>query len=145
MTGESKGIVQQNSVINEVLASSFFVNKKEEDWRCLVQGMMLLDTRYVNGGEVRDYVESIKESYTDQQKNTLKSAIEYLENAFPEGNKDIKTTSMPLLIYLADVAEYEELSPRRFKDWWLCFIEKDMTKSFYRYFELDYLEEKLKG
>ena len=109
----------------------------------------------------------IREVYNDKQKNTLKSAIQYLENAFPEKNKNIRKISIPMLIYLADVAEYDEVKPRFFRDWWSYFTEEDalfevyktfcssgstklekikgrlaiMTKSFCKYFELDYPEE----
>ena len=170
--------------INEVLASKFFVNscnfskaqlKASDDQRSLIQSMMLLDTNYMNGFELKDfsensileYSEEIREVYNDKQKNTLKSAIQYLENAFPEKNKNIRKISIPMLIYLADVAEYDEVKPRFFRDWWSYFTEEDalfevyktfcssgstklekikgrlaiMTKSFCKYFELDYPEE----
>lgn len=170
--------------INEVLASKFFVNscnfskaqlKASDDQRSLIQSMMLLDTNYVKGFELKDfsensileYSEEIREVYNDKQKNTLKSAIQYLENAFPEKNKNIRKISIPMLIYLADVAEYDEVKPRFFRDWWSYFTEEDalfevyktfcssgstklekikgrlaiMTKSFCKYFELDYPEE----
>lgn len=170
--------------INEVLTSKFFVNscnfskaqlKASDDQRSLIQSMMLLDTNYVSGFELKDfsensileYSECIRENYTDKQKNTLKSAIQYLENAFPEKNKNIRKISIPMLIYLADVAEYDEIKPRFYRDWWSYFVDEDeffevyktfcssgstklekikgrlaiMTKSFCKYFELDYPEE----
>lgn len=170
--------------INEVLTSKFFVNscnfskaqfKASDDQRSLIQSMMLLDTNYMNGFELKDfsensileYSENIRETYTDKQKNTLKSAIQYLENAFPEKNKNIRKISIPMLVYLADVAEYDEIKPRFFRDWWTYFTEEDalfevyktfcssgstklekikgrlaiMTKSFCTYFELDYPAE----
>lgn len=170
--------------INEVLASKFFVNscnfskaqfKASDDQRSLIQSMMLLDTNYVPGFELKDfsensileYSENIRENYSDKQKNTLKSAIQYLENAFPEKNKNIRKISVPMLIYLADVAEYDEIKPRFFRDWWTYFTEEDalfevyktfcssgstklekikgrlaiMTKSFCKYFEVALPEE----
>ncbi len=119
--------------INEVLASKFFVNscnfskaqlKASDDQRSLIQSMMFLDTNYVKGFELKDfsensileYSENIRETYNDKQKNTLKSAIQYLENAFPEKNKNIRKISIPMLVYLADVAEYDEVKPRFFRD-----------------------------
>lgn len=170
--------------INEVLVSKFFVSscnfskaqlKASDDQRSLIQSMMLLDTNYVPGFELKDfsensileYSESIREIYSDKQKNTLKSAIQYLENAFPERNKNIRKISIPMLVYLADVAEYDEIKPRFFRDWWSFFTEEDalfevyktfcssgstklekikgrlaiMTKSFCKYFEVELPEE----
>lgn len=170
--------------INEVLASKYFANscnfskaqlKASDDQRSLIQSMMLLDTNYVKGFELRDfsensileYSENIRENYSDKQKNTLKSAIQYLENAFPEKNKNIRKISIPMLVYLADVAEYDEIKPRFFRDWWTYFTEEDalfevyktfcssgstklekikgrlaiMTKSFCKYFEVALPEE----
>ena len=170
--------------INEVLTSKFFVNscnfskaqlKASDDQRSLIQSMMLLDTNYIPGFELKDfsensileYSENIRETYDDKQKNTLKSAIQYLENAFPEKNKNIRKISIPMLIYLADVAEYDEIKPRFYREWWSYFVEEDelfevyktfcssgstklekikgrlviMTKSFCKYFEVGYPEE----
>lgn len=176
--------VRVSEFINEVLASKFFANscnfskaqlKASDDQRSLIQSMMLLDTNYVPGFELRDfsensileYSENIRENYSDKQKNTLKSAIQYLENAFPEKNKNIRKISIPMLVYLADVAEYDEIKPRFFRDWWTYFTEEDalfevyktfcssgstklekikgrlaiMTKSFCKYFEVALPEE----
>ena len=102
-----------------------------------------------------------------KQKNILESAIQYLSHTFPEKNKNIRKISIPMLIYLADVAEDAKIKPRFFRDWWNFFTEKDglfetykifcssgstklekikgrlaiMTKSFCLYHELDIPEE----
>lgn len=170
--------------INEMRASKFVVNscnfskaqfQVADDKRSLIQSMMLLDANDIPGFELKDfsensileYFESIRENYSNKQKNTFRSAIQYLENAFPEKNKNIRKISIPMLVYLADVAEYNEIKPRFFREWWTYFTEEDalyevykifcssgsaklekikgrlfiMTKSFCTYFELEYPEK----
>ena len=170
--------------INDILTSKFFTTscnfskaqlKASDDQRSLIQAMMLLDTNNVPDFELKDfseneilsYSESIRENYSNKQRNILESAIQYLTDAFPEKQKQIRKISIPMLIYLADVAEDAEIKPRFFRDWWNYFTEEDelmevyktfcssgstklekikgrlaiMTKSFCLYHELDIPEE----
>lgn len=181
---KSKIGVQLAEMMNELLDSKFFTTscnfskaqlKASDDQRSLIQSMMLLDTNNVPDFELKDfsensileYSESIRENYSDKQSNILKSAIQYLTDAFPEKQKQIRKISIPMLIYLADVAEDAEIKPRFFRDWWSFFTEEDelmevyktfcssgstklekikgrlaiMTKSFCLYHELDIPEE----
>ena len=176
--------VQLAEFINELLTSKFFTVscnfsraqlKTSDDQRSLIQSMMLLDTNNVPDFELKDfsensileYSENIREHYSDKQSNILKSAIQYLTDAFPEKQKQIRKISIPMLIYLADVAEDAEIKPRFFRDWWNYFTEEDelmevyktfcssgstklekikgrlaiMTKSFCQYHELEIPEE----
>lgn len=137
--------------INEVLASKFFTTscnfskaqlKASDDQRSLIQSMMLLDTNNVPDFELKDfseneilsYSESIRENYSNKQRNILESAVQYLSDTFPEKNKNIRKISIPMLIYLADVAEDAEIKPRFFRDWWNFFTEEDELKEVYKTF-----------
>lgn len=143
--------VELAELMNELLASKFFVTgcnfsrvqlKASDDQRCLLQAMMLLDTNNVLDFELKDfsetsileYSESIRENYSDRQSNILKSAIQYLTDAFPEKNKQLRKISIPMLIYLADVAEDAEIKPRFFRDWWNYFTEEDELMEVYKTF-----------
>lgn len=143
--------VELAGMINELLASKFFTVscnftgaqiKASDDQRCLLQSMMLLDTNYVSGFELKDfsevsileYSESIRENYSDKQCNLLKSAIQYLSDAFPEKNRQIRKISIPMLLYLADVAEDAEIKPRFFRQWWEYFTEEDELMEDYKAF-----------
>lgn len=143
--------VELAELMNELLASKFFVTgcnfskaqlKASDDQRCLLQAMMLLDTNNVPDFELKDfsetsileYSESIRENYSDRQSNILKSAIQYLTDAFPEKNKQLRKISIPMLIYLADAAEDAEIKPRFFRDWWNYFTEEDELMEVYKTF-----------
>lgn len=143
--------VELAELMNELLASKFFVTgcnfskaqlKASDDQRCLLQAMMLLDTNNVPDFELKDfsetsileYSESIRENYSDRQSNILKSAIQYLTDAFPEKNKQLRKISIPMLIYLADAAEDAEIKPRFFRDWWNYFAEEDELMEVYKTF-----------
>ncbi|MCI6203807.1 MAG: DUF262 domain-containing protein [Lachnospiraceae bacterium] len=170
--------------INELLTSKFFTTscnfskaqlKASDDQKVLIQSMMLLDTNNVPDFELKDfsensileYSESIRGTYTDKQSNILKSAIQYLTDAFPEKNKQLRKISIPTLVYMADIAEDKEIKPMYFRQWFEFFTEEDelmedyktfcstgstklekvqgrlavMTKSFCKYHEIEIPEE----
>ena len=143
--------VELAGMVNEILLSRFFAVscnftsgqlKASDDQKCLLQGMMLLDTNYVSGFELEDFSEdsieryskSIRESYSDQQRNILESAIQYLADAFPEKNQQIRKISVPILIYLADVAMDTGIKPMYFRQWWEFFTEEDSLFEDYKLF-----------
>ena len=176
--------VEIAELINELLTSKFFTVscnfskaqlKASDDQKVLIQSMMLLDTNNVPDFELKDfsensileYSESIRGTYTDKQSNILKTAIQYLTDAFPEKNKQLRKISIPTLVYMADIAEDKEIKPMYFRQWFEFFTEEDelmedyktfcstgstklekvqgrlavMTKSFCKYHEIEIPEE----
>ena len=176
--------VEIAELINELLTSKFFTTscnfskaqlKASYDHKVLIQSMMLLDTNNIPDFELKDfsensileYSESIRENYSDKQSNILKSAIQYLTDAFPEKNKQLRKISIPTLVYMADIAEDKEIKPMYFRQWFEFFTEEDelmedyktfcstgstklekvqgrlavMTKSFCKYHEIEIPEE----
>lgn len=176
--------VEIAELINELLTSKFFTTscnfskaqlKASDDQKVLIQSMMLLDTNNIPDFELKDfsensileYSESIRGTYTDKQSNILKSAIQYLTDAFPEKNKQLRKISIPTLVYMADIAEDKEIKPMYFRQWFEFFTEEDelmedyktfcstgstklekvqgrlavMTKSFCKYHEIEIPEE----
>lgn len=176
--------VEIAELINGLLTSKFFTVscnfskaqlKASDDQKVLIQSMMLLDTNNVPDFELKDfsensileYSESIRENYSDKQSNILKSAIQYLTDAFPEKNKQLRKISIPTLVYMADIAEDKEIKPMYFRQWFEFFTEEDelmedyktfcstgstklekvqgrlavMTKSFCKYHEIEIPEE----
>ena len=176
--------VEIAELINELLTSKFFTTscnfskaqlKASDDQKVLIQSMMLLDTNNVPDFELKDfsensileYSESIRGTYTDKQSNILKSASQYLTDAFPEKNKQLRKISIPTLVYMADIAEDKEIKPMYFRQWFEFFTEEDelmedyktfcstgstklekvqgrlavMTKSFCKYHEIEIPEE----
>ena len=146
MTGTDLGIL-----LNELLTSSFFTEniaftqsqRRESLARnYLLQAMMLLDRKYVAGFEVKDFSEASLAEYvqriggrcSDMQSVLLRSAVQYLTDAFPEEEKRLAGIHIPLLLYLADVAEEAEISPALFRRWWEFFQSKDVLYENYRWF-----------
>ena len=143
--------VELAGMVNQMLGSRFFTTscnftgaqlKASDDQRCLLQGMMLLDTNYVANFELKDfsensileYSESIRENYSDRQSNMLKSAIQYLTDAFPEKNKQLRKINIPILMYLADVAMDAEIKPMLFRQWFEFFTNEDELFEDYKMF-----------
>lgn len=138
-------------LLNELLTSHFFAEsasftksqlKASDDQRCLLQAMMLLDRNYISGFEFKDfsetslmeYAESIKGCYSDKQSDTLKSTVEYLTDAYPQPNKQLKKISIPMVVYLADVAMDTGVKPMYFRQWWEFFTEEDSLFDDYKLF-----------
>lgn len=138
-------------LINELLGSKFFTEscnfskaqiKASDDQRSLLQGMMLLDRNYVAGFELKDfsetsimeYAKNIKGNYSDKQENFLRSTIQYLTDAFPEKNKNLRKISVPMLIYMADAAEDKEIKPMYFRQWFEFFTDEDSLFEDYKTF-----------
>lgn len=138
-------------IINEILNAKFFTVscfftkgqlKARDDQRCILQTMMLMDRNYVSGFELKDfseasimeYAESVKGNYTHKQSNLLHSVVQYLTDAFPEKNKLLKKINIPMLLYLADIAEDAEISPLCFRQWWEYFTEEDELFEVYKTF-----------
>ena len=140
---------QLTSFLNELLTYRFFTEsasftkaqlKALDDRRCLLQAMMLFDRNYVSGFEFKDfsetslmeYAESIKGCYSDKQCNILRSAVQYLTDAFPENNRHLNKINIPILLYIADVAEDTEIKPIHFRQWWEFFTEEDSLFEEYK-------------
>lgn len=138
-------------MLNELLASKFFTIscnfskgqlKASDDQRCLIQSMMLLDTNYMPDFVLKDfsetsileYSEGIRENYSDKQSNIIKSAIPFLTDAFPEKNKQLRKISIPMLIYLSDVAMDNEIKPMYFRQWFEFFTGEDELFEVYKTF-----------
>ena len=138
-------------LLNELLTSKFFTEsacftkaqlKASGDQRCILQAMLLLDRNYVSGFQFKDfsetslmaYAESIKNGYTDKQSNLLRSAVQYLTEAFPVSDKQLKNINIPILLYMADVAEDKGVKPMYFRQWWAFFTEEDSLFEDYRLF-----------
>ena len=143
--------VELARILDSLLSERFFTTscnftgaqlKANDDQRALLQSMMLLDTNYVAGFELKDfsetsileYSESIRENYSDKQSVMLEACIEYLTDAFPEKNKSIRKISIPMLVYLADVAMDLGIKAMAFRAWWSYFTEEDELMDVYKTF-----------
>lgn len=142
---------ETEKMIGEILTSKFFMvscdfSKKQrmsyEDRKVLLQSMMLLDANTVQDFEPPDfsekfilkYLENIRESYSDKQSNILKSAIQYLTDAFPGKNKQLEKNFIPFLVYVADIAEDREIKPTSFRRWFTYFVQEDQRMDNYKMF-----------
>ena len=104
----------------------------------LLQAMMLLDNRYegyeftsISADEIMRYAASIKNNYSEEQKNRLYDIIDYLEKVFPEKDKMLKKINIPIVMLAADTAMgdgYDSLKnlyrvgPMYFRQWFSYFF-----------------------
>ena len=156
--------VELAGLVNEILSSKFFTTscnfssaqlRASDDQKSLFQAMMLLDSNYVDGFEMKDfsetsimeYSESIRENYSDKQQDILVSATQFLADAFPEKNKLIRKINVPMIIFLADSAMNMGIKPRFFREWWNYFTEEDALYEDYKLFcsSGSTKQEKIKG
>ena len=138
-----------STLVNELLSSKFFSQscyfsatqlRNADNQKALFQAMMLLDRNYINGFSLVDFSEKSIEAYAKsihddyKQIDTIKSAVEFLSDAFSEKSKHLKKISIPMVIYLADYSIDKEISPRHFCKWFSYFTEKDESYADYKFF-----------
>ena len=116
---------------NGLLTSGFFVQsvnlteaqaKREDDLLLLLQTMLLLDNRH-EGREYKNisaatclaYAESIRNTYTEDKRNTLQALVEYLDNTFLQKMKFLRKNNVPIVGVCAKVAQEQGADPSAFK------------------------------
>lgn len=123
---------------SEICQFSALQRRKSDDMCTLLQGMMLLDNRYegyeftsISADEIMRYAASIKNNYSEEQKNRLYDIIDYLEKVFPEKDKMLKKINIPIVILAADTAMGEcydslknlyRVGPMYFRQWFSYFF-----------------------
>lgn len=96
---------------SEICQFSALQRRKSDDMCTLLQAMMLLDNKYegyefssISADEIMRYAASIKNNYSEEQKNRLYDIIDYLEKVFPEKDKMLKKINIPIVMLAADTA-----------------------------------------
>ena len=123
---------------SEICQFSALQRRKSDDMCTLLQGMMLLDNRYegyeftsISADEIMRYAASIKNNYSEEQKNRLYDIIDYLEKVFPEKDKMLKKINIPIVMLAADTAMGEgydslknlyRVGPMYFRQWFSYFF-----------------------
>lgn len=141
--------VQNASFIKSILSDKFFSEicqfsalqrRKSDDMCTLLQSMMLLDNRYygyeyssISADETMRYAASIKNNYSDGQKERLFNVIDYLEKAFPVQDKMLKKINIPVVMLVADTAMGDtyntanniyRVGPMYFRQWFFYFFNE---------------------
>ena len=88
--------------------------------------------------EIIEEPESIYTYYdvplTDEQQEIIMNAVDYLEKAFPQKDKNIRKVHIPMLVYLADIALKSDVKPMEFRQWWEYFNNADDLMADYKLF-----------
>ena len=123
---------------SEICQFSALQRRKSDDMCTLLQGMMLLDNSYegyefssISADEIMRYAASIKNNYSEEQKNRLYDIIDYLEKVFPEKDKMLKKINIPIVMLAADTAMGDgydpvknlyRVGPMYFRQWFSYFF-----------------------
>ena len=114
--------------MKNILSTKFFTEMcsftkeergKKEDWIALTKGMLLLDvhcnekwrSEELSDAALIKYIKWMREHYDNCQRNTLRSVMEYLEEAYCQKKGGIKKEEIPELICKAGQAMYAEVNP----------------------------------
>lgn len=132
--------VLSDRFFSEICQFSALQRRKSDDMCTLLQAMMLLDSRYhgyeyasISADEIMRYAASIKNSYSEEQKEQLYSIIDYLEKAFPEKDRMLKKINIPIVFLAADTAmgkDYDaarniyRVGPMYFRQWFSYFFDE---------------------
>lgn len=123
---------------SEICQFSALQRRKSDDMCTLLQAMMLLDNRNgsyefssISADEIMRYAASIKNNYSEEQKNRLYDIIDYLEKVFPEKDKMLKKINIPIVMLAADTAMGDghdslknlyRVGPMYFRQWFSYFF-----------------------
>lgn len=132
--------VLSDRFFSEICQFSALQRRKSDDMCTLLQAMMLLDNKYegyefssISADEIMRYAASIKNNYSEEQKNRLYDIIDYLEKVFPEKDKMLKKINIPIVMLAADTAMgdgYDSLKnlyrvgPMYFRQWFSYFFSE---------------------
>ena len=125
---------------SEICQFSALQRRKSDDMCTLLQAMMLLDSRYegyeyasISADATMQYAASIKNNYSEEQKEHLFDIIDYLEKVFPKPEKMVKKINIPILVMTADIAMGKEyvaakniyrVGPMYFRQWFSYFCDE---------------------
>lgn len=125
---------------SEICQFSALQRRKSDDMCTLLQAMMLLDSRYrgyeyasISADEIMRYAASIKNGYSEEQKERLFDIISYLEKAFPEKERMLKKINIPIVFLAADTAMGRDcdalkniyrVGPMYFRQWFSYFFDE---------------------
>lgn len=132
--------VENSIFVNEILSGRFFREKccftrtqlKNSDDMCtLLQGMMLLDSKYreyeyttISADVVSiQYSKYINGNLPDECKDRLKKIIGFLDNVFYMKDKNLKKVNVPIIFLVADEALKQSISGTNFRRWFSNFFE----------------------
>lgn len=130
--------ILSDKFFSEICQFSALQRRKSDDMCTLLQAMMLLDSKYngyeyasISANEIMQYAVSIKNNYSDAQKEKLFDILDYLEKVFPERDKMLKKINLPMLVLVADVAMGKDynasksiyrVGPMYFRQWFSYFF-----------------------
>ena len=132
--------ILSDKFFSEICQFSALQRRKSDDMCTLLQAMMLLDSRYegyeyasISADETMYYAASIKNNYSEKQKEKLFDIIDYLEKVFPKPEKMVKKINIPILMMTADIAMGKDHSaaknlyrvgPMYFRQWFSYFCDE---------------------
>jgi hypothetical protein len=129
--------IQMAIFVDKLLAKKFFAEicsfsatqlRKKDDMCALLQAMMLLDGNYeyksISATEALDYAVSIRDKYTDEQKEELEQIVDFLGDSFIDKDKNCKKINIPMLFLMTRKALAQKIDYADFLDWYKDFFGK---------------------
>ncbi|MBQ2883454.1 MAG: DUF262 domain-containing protein [Alphaproteobacteria bacterium] len=134
---------------NKLVSADFFQKslnltvaqlRHEDDFLMLVTGMMLLDSMYKDGFEIKTsassaecvrFAESIKNNYPQEKREDMELLVDYLSVAFGGVEyKFLKKNNVPIIMYVAQVAIINGISEEEFLNTVVEFYDNDCTEAY---------------
>lgn len=132
--------ILNDKFFSEVCTFSVLQRRNGDDLCTLMQSMLLLDYKHglydlqtISENDVMKYAASIRNNYSEEQKEQLFDIIVYLEKAFPEKDRMLKKINIPVVMLTADTAmgkDYDtvkniyRVGPMYFRQWFSYFCDE---------------------
>lgn len=126
--------------LDEILGSKFYKEvchfttpqiRRAADQTTLMQAMLLFDYEYhgyelksISETDVMNYALSLNKEYSEEKRDRIRHAIEYLECGFSGKEKFMKKINIPMFIFLADYAWQKGIEADLFYEWFADFADR---------------------
>lgn len=134
---------------NELVKTDFFQKslnltvtqlRREDDFLCLMQSMMLLDRRYDNGFVIKTsasaaecvrFAEHIRGVYPQEKKEVIEKLVAYLNEALGgQEHKFMRKNNIPIVCVVACIAIEHDIPAHAFAEFVIDFFAKDATPAY---------------
>ena len=128
----------------ELLSTSFFQKalnltvaqlRREDDFLCLMQIMMLIDgfnvRTMVSAAECVRFAESIRNNFSEEKMRNIETLVGYLNDAFTEADyKYLRKNNIVIVGYVADIARRHDIPAKDYEEFVSFFFESGETEAY---------------
>lgn len=129
--------IAKNKFFSETIALTENNRKRFVDEELILQIIALVinpDPVGLSGVEMREFAKQLRRNgISDKYQELIRQTTEYLNQAIPDKNKDLRKVHIPMIFKMAIQAQENDISPQKFGGWvQMFFAPKRYKASIYK-------------